>query len=402
MKLFSALNNKDFKFLLLSQSISDFGDWFVIPIYAALVGYTWGLGNFELALVAICMALPSVLVGLISGSIVERMPSRETMIVCDVIRSFCAFLLIFVVNYYFLLCLIIIESIARTFFVPAKQIFIKENILEDNLLSANSLSSVINQMAKIISPALGGIMICYWQYETIFFINSITFVISALLIMCIKKRSFYLDTSNIKILQSAKEGIHFVKHNFFIKHIILIIGIRFGIIFLYDAFFVSLTKEKNMTSVHYGLLLSMIALGSLIGAPLVNHFNLTKKHIFSFMSFGQLIGGLIIITMLALPSTNQWNVPFLLMWVFFGITNAFINIPYTTALQKYVHHGMVGRVVSISESIQNFFMIVSPMVGYGIMYFCTAKILFLASGCFLFLSGFYFILFKSFHKIEKK
>lgn len=387
MNLFLALKERDYKFILLSQLFSDFGDWMVIPILAALVGYEWGFGGAELSLLAVCMALPSVLLGPLIGSFVDKSPPKKVMLCCDAVRAICAFSLVYIQNFYVFLIIIIIESIARTFFLPAKQVFIKATVKEDYLLSANSLSHTINQLAKVVSPALGGIMLMYWSYKIIFIINGLTFLISAFFLSYVYEIKAHNKAQKIFFL--AKKSIEFLCNDIFLRSIMLLMGLRFAVIFLYDSFFVLLTKESNMSVAQYGLLISMIAMGSVIGAPMVSNFKINRKSSILCMIYGQMFGGLLILMSVYFGYIN--NIYFLFIWLLFGITNAFINIPYATSLQSNVEKEMIGRIFAVGESLQNFFMIIGPVIGYLIVSYLSAKFLFLICGFLLFLIGSYFL-----------
>lgn len=391
MKIFAALRDKNYRFLLVSQAFSDFGDWMAIPIFAALISYEWGLGIYELTILAMCMAFPSVLIGLLSGSVVDKSSPKGVMLTCDAIRAVCAFSMIFIQSFYALLPFIIIEAIARTFFLPAKQVVIKSIVEKENLLSANSLSHTVNQIAKVASPALGGIMLFYWSYKIIFFVNALTFIISALFIAFIAEIKREL-TPQEKVLNLAKQSLDFILHNSFIKTIIFLMGLRFAVIFLYDGFFVVLTKEIGMNVAQYGILISMIAVGSIIGAPIVSNFGVSKKTSILCMIYGQFFGGILIILSIYLNLLNNfYHITFLLIWLLFGITNAFINISYVTSLQISVDKAMIGRVFSIGESLQNFFMIIGPLCGYIIVSYFNAQSLFLFCGLLLLMVGVYFM-----------
>lgn len=180
--------NPDYRKLYLAQVVSLLGDWFE---YIAVQTLVFGLTQSGLAAgVAIIMStLPSFFLTPLAGSIADRFDRRKIMILCDVVRAGLALLLILVrtsdqipLVYLFTGLSVVFAS----FFNPASSAAIPNLVRREQLLVANALSSATWGTMLAIGAFAGGVTVALVGRDVAFVINSLSFVLSALVLWRIR------------------------------------------------------------------------------------------------------------------------------------------------------------------------------------------------------------------------
>ena len=131
----------DFRRLFVGQTISDFGDA-MTSLALLLVVYKLTGSTAALALMAICLALPQVTVGVIAGVYVDRWDRRRVMLASDLLRAALVLGFVFVQSVdtlWLLYVLALAQAAIGTFFTPARTALIPSIVKNDGLLAANSL-----------------------------------------------------------------------------------------------------------------------------------------------------------------------------------------------------------------------------------------------------------------------
>src|SRR5690625_112869 len=193
LKQLAVLQNKSFALLWSGQSISFFGLAIYNTCLPFLVFHTGG-GAIELGLANSFFIIPQIVFLLISGVYVDRWPKRKVLIVCDVIRGAAVLgisILLFIdmLNLIHIYALTALMGFLSTFYRPAVRGFIPQIIKKEQLLSANSLRSISQELSGMIGPVVGGMLVASIGLYIAYSINTITFLLSALLISFISLKS---------------------------------------------------------------------------------------------------------------------------------------------------------------------------------------------------------------------
>ena len=150
--------------------------------------------SMEMAKVLSFTIIPVFLIGPIAGVYVDRWDRRRTMYTCDFLRAALVLtipLFLFyarsLVGVY--LVIFLVFSIGR-FFVPAKMSIIPELVEKKDLLLANSLVNVTGMIAAILGFGASGMLIEWLGARSGFYLDSLSFFISAALIFLIFTKTF--------------------------------------------------------------------------------------------------------------------------------------------------------------------------------------------------------------------
>jgi MFS family permease len=131
--------------------------------------------------------LPAVAVGLFFGPYLDRLPRRGLMIVSDLVRCavFCA--LPFADSAAKIVALAGVAGFTTGFFRPAVYAGLPNLVREDELARANSLLQTSENVSWTLAPILGGAIVAVANPDTAYWVNAVSFLISALLIFRIPR-----------------------------------------------------------------------------------------------------------------------------------------------------------------------------------------------------------------------
>ena len=165
---------RDFILVIIGQIISLFGNGilrFALPLY--LLNETKSPALF--GVVSACSFIPIILLSPIGGILADRINKRNIMVILDYITALLIFILTILlgkVNLVVLLLvvLILLYGIQGTY-QPAVQASIPALVAEENLMPANAVVNLVNSLAGLIGPVIGGAVFGFAGIMPILFIS---------------------------------------------------------------------------------------------------------------------------------------------------------------------------------------------------------------------------------------
>jgi MFS family permease len=182
-------HNPAFTRLWIGQLVSNLGDWFNTVAVLALV-YDLTQSGLSTGLIIIASTLPAFLLTPYAGVMVDRFDRRKIMMTADVTRGLLALgmLLVRTSDEIWLLYLFSALLVAfASFFGPALNAAIPNLVSDDELISANALSSATWGLMLAVGAAVGGVVIAAFGRDAAFVVNSLSFFFSATMIFSIRK-----------------------------------------------------------------------------------------------------------------------------------------------------------------------------------------------------------------------
>jgi MFS family permease len=177
-------SNANFRRLWIAQVISELGDWFyTVAIFSFLIESTGSAKALSFAFVL--QVLPMTFAAPTAGVINDHMSRRKVMIFADWVRAGITGLMLlafFLHSIPFLYALLFFETILWAMFEPARSAVIPNITSGEETAIANAFSSATWAVNFAVGAALGGIVTAYCGRPTVFVLNSLSFMLSALLI----------------------------------------------------------------------------------------------------------------------------------------------------------------------------------------------------------------------------
>lgn len=184
------INTRDFGLLWWGQTTSQVGEglnkvallWFVYELTGSAM---------KMTMVGLLQTIPPLLFGPLIGVYLDRLPKKAVMVWVDLLRALLTFLIptlyaLDMLSITGLYGLIFLTSVVSTIFGPALVSAVPLLVRPSELMSANALIQGTNNIGMLLGPAIGGVMIALINAENVLFVNSATFLISALCLMPIR------------------------------------------------------------------------------------------------------------------------------------------------------------------------------------------------------------------------
>jgi MFS family permease len=137
--------------------------------------------------------LPSVIVGLVAGPLVDRLSRKRLIVNADLVRLVVFVALVFVNSAPALVVLAAVAGFANSFFRPAVLAGVPNLVGDEDLAHGTSLLQATDWAAAALGPVAGGAIVSVWSADVVYWVNAATFLFSALLILRIPARLLQSD-----------------------------------------------------------------------------------------------------------------------------------------------------------------------------------------------------------------
>ncbi|PGK41753.1 MFS transporter [Bacillus anthracis] len=342
------LKNTNFLFLWAATLFSSFALAFFTFSQTWYIAKTLNL-EASLGVVFVALSVPRLIFMIIGGAVADKFPKKNIMFYSNIIRAILVatiltWFIVGDVTLYTFALFALFFGLADAFFWSADGSILPELVEKSRLTQANSLTQMTNQASVILGPVLGGILIKFTNYETIFSITILLLIIAAILVQKIQFTIPEQQNTDKGMFTSIKEGILYVKESPFLST--FLICSAFLNLFLIGPMQVGFPLfVKNVLhgdSLQFSYLEASVGGGMAIGAVIVGLKNINRRRGL-FCIIMMLLSGVFFLSINF--STVLWQA--LLAGMFYGITIAMAIVPLMAMIQSTVKEEMMGRVMSL-------------------------------------------------------
>jgi MFS family permease len=176
----AALGHRDFRLFWGGQLVSLIGTWMQSVGQAWLVLELTG-SPFQLGLVTALQFFPILILSPVGGALSDRFPKRRIILLTQTTMMAQAFVLALLVQsgqvrYWHVAVLALIYGLGRAIDIPARQAYISDLVGRPDLPNAVALNSLVFNGARIVGPAVAGLLIARFGVATAFWLNGLSFV----------------------------------------------------------------------------------------------------------------------------------------------------------------------------------------------------------------------------------
>ncbi len=178
--VFAALRHRNFQLYFSGQLISNAGTWMQVIAQGWLV-YELTHSEVALGVVGFASAIPSLLATPWGGVVVDRVPKRTLLILTQTGAMLLAFILAALaftglVQQWHIIVLAAGLGLVNSFDSPGRQAFVVEMVGREDLPNAIALNSLMFNSARVVGPALGGLLLALVGAAWCFTINGISYL----------------------------------------------------------------------------------------------------------------------------------------------------------------------------------------------------------------------------------
>ena len=212
-----SLRRRNFRLFFFGQLISLIGSWMQTTAQQWLVYRLTG-SELSLGVVTFASFLPVLLLSLGMGVVVDRFERRRLLVLTQSwfllqAAAMAVLTALGVIQYSHVLLLALFAGIGNALDMPARQSFYVDLVERDEMLNAIALNSSVFNGARVIGPAIGGLVVAAMGEAPAFGLNAISFlaVIGALLMM--RLSPFVPPPRSGSGLAELRQGLSFLVHD---------------------------------------------------------------------------------------------------------------------------------------------------------------------------------------------
>jgi MFS family permease len=342
---FSALKIRNYRLFATGAVISNTGTWMSRIAQDWLVLSITG-SSFAVGITTALQFLPMLLFGLYGGVIVDRYPKRQILLCTQAALGLLGLTLAGltlggVVQVWHVYTIAFLLGMVTVVDNPTRQTFVVEMVGPSVMRNAVSLNAANFQAARLVGPAVAGVLITAVGSGWAFLINGLSFVAPLTGLLLMRTAELHKVERAPRAKGQLREGLRYVAGRPELIWPIVLVGFigTFGFNFpIWLSAFAN--KVFHSGAGTYGLLNSLMAAGSLLGALLAARRTRTRLRM--------LVGAALVFGLLeALASTAPTYWMFAVLLVPIGIFGLSFNTTANATVQLATDPVMRGRVMSL-------------------------------------------------------
>lgn len=376
----SLLKQRDFTLLIFGNLVSLLGSnmqQFALSLY--VLDLT-GSATIFASILSISV-IPRLILTPIAGVFGDWFDRKKSIVFLDYLNSgiIALFGILFFINgglsvpliYVF----VILLEITEIFFATAVAGIKPSIVRSEDLLEANSLSSLVMSIGNLLAPVIGATIYVSFGMQAILIVNAIAFALSAFSEMFINVPKTNKKPDKISLVAFKKDflaGLKIIRRNKFITTIIgLGTFVNFAISPLFSIGLIFITKEiLGATDFQFGLFQAVFA-SSMIIAPIISSKFIKETNVGKICHRSLTIVGILVLIVAIVPTNlliSQFpsNVGpitlFLIICFFVGIYVTITNISVNTMFQQSIPKDSMGRVGSVSQMLMTITVPIGQML----------------------------------------
>ena len=344
---FRAFRNRNYTLFFFGQSVSRIGTWMQMTGVSWLI-YSTTHSTFMLGFSVFASQFPAFIFSLYGGIIADRYNRHKILLITQSAAMVQSILLAILTlsNHYAIweiLALSVLLGVINAFDVPARQPLVHELVdNKEDLPNALALNSAMNNLARLIGPALSGLILVKFGAGICFLLNAVSFVAVLVSLILMKLPAYIAPLVKKKIKSELIDGFTYIKSTPSLGIVLLLLSVLSLFVFSYDTLMPVFAREvfKGDAST-YGYISSFSGLGAIAGtlflASLKAGTNLKIVLLVNLVIFG--------IALMCFSHISYFPVA-MVVAVIAGFTSMTLTTISITLIQVHSDAAMRGRVMS--------------------------------------------------------
>jgi MFS family permease len=353
-----SLRHRNFQLFFSGQMISLIGTWMQNIAQAWLVYRLTG-SSLLLGLVGFAGQIPVFLLAPLGGMVADRWNRHRVIIGTQTTALILAFILaaltlLHIIRVWEIVLLASLLGAVNAFDIPARQAFLIDMVGREDLMNAIALNSSMFNGARVIGPAIAGLLVAWIGEGWCFFANAVSYIAVIIGLLLMKLGPLRQTAKETSPLEHIAEGFRFVQSTAPILALMLLIGLVSLVAVPYTVLMpIFADRILHGGARGLGILMGATGIGALLGALTLaarrGVHGLGRWAGFSAMSFG---------VSLILFSFSKWFLVSVFMLVPVGYSMMLQMSCCNTLIQAMVPDELRGRTMAVYTMM---FMGMAPM-----------------------------------------
>ena len=341
-----ALNHPDFRRFFLAQLGALVTGWMHTVAQSWLVLQLTD-SPFRLGLIGTLQFGPILLLSIVTGAFADRLPKRRLLVTTQCILALLALVLAALVTtgavrYWHVGVVAVLAGIAQAFDSPARQSYLADLVAKGDLVNAVALNSAAFNAARIVGPAVAGLIIARFGVVPAFIVNALGILGVSLALLTLPSGRA-VGRRSASVVEEIAEGVRYAARTPMIR---LLLGLVFVVsitVFNFSVYVPLLARQVlGLGAEGFGFLMAALGVGAVAGALTVGFWRGPEPPL-------RVLGVAATITLLSLFSLSAVRqvataVPLLFVTGFFGLI---LVASCNTRLQLAAPDELRGRMMSL-------------------------------------------------------
>ena len=274
---------RNYLLLWLTQMISGLGS--AMTAYALVIwSYTQEGSALRTALLMVCSYAPYVICSIFAGALSDRWDKKKTMLFCDALAAFSTLVVLLLLKndallIWHLYLVNAVSGLMNTVQQPASEVATTALLPRKFYQKVGGLRYLSSSLNSILTPIITTTIMGLWGIDTVIAIDLVSFAIAfVVLLIFIPIPKIESEKKKESVLQSAAEGIRWLKRNPGIFHLMLFLAAINLVASMYNAAFPAMMLSKASETV-MGTVNSVIGITMLIGSILASFMRTPKSRV---------------------------------------------------------------------------------------------------------------------------
>lgn len=266
-----ALNHRDFRRWYLAGLVSQIGTWMHSVAQAWLVLQLTN-SPLLLGLIGTLQWGPMLFLALVSGAIADRLPKRRLLMATQAAMGVQALILGTLVltgqvRYWHIALLAVASGIANALDNPARQSFNADLVGREDVINAVALNSAAFNTARIVGPAVAGLLIARWDVMPAFFINGVSFLLVLGALATVRVEGRAPARARRPMAQEIREGLGYALGSPRIRQVLGVLLVVSFCVFNFSVYVPLLARAVlGLGAEGFGFLMASVGMGAVAGA----------------------------------------------------------------------------------------------------------------------------------------
>lgn len=173
---------------LVAEALSAIGSWATLVAVWGYAAYEYNASAADVSLFGVAFTLPGILLGPVSGAVVDRAGPKATLAMAKVIGIAASLLLLVADDFRSLALLSFLHGVSSTFAHPAIQSMPPRLVGAEHLARTNALVSLTDELAIVLGPVAAGVSIAAFGFRGAFVFDAATYLLGLLVLPLVRLR----------------------------------------------------------------------------------------------------------------------------------------------------------------------------------------------------------------------
>jgi predicted MFS family arabinose efflux permease len=212
---FQAMRSPAFRRYWVGAFLSFIGSWIQNVAQSWLV-YELTRSEFLLGVVGFVSGLPMLFLAPVGGALADRWNRRSILLITQSLFALSALALALLtymgaIRYEYIVALALLNGLVLTVDLPTRQSLVAHLVPRADLANGIALNAAAFHTARILGPAIGGLLLEWVGAAPCFLVNALSFSAILLALLSLRIQPSTDGRAPTGILQSLREGIEFVR-----------------------------------------------------------------------------------------------------------------------------------------------------------------------------------------------